>query len=67
MAERTSIRPRRRTFEPASSLPDGRIMEVRSRDGVRLHTEVFGPADGYPIVLAHGITCALRVWITTCA
>jgi pimeloyl-ACP methyl ester carboxylesterase len=23
---------------------------------------VFGPADGYPIVLAHGITCALRVW-----
>lgn len=62
MAERTSIRPRRRTFEPASSLPDGRIMEVRSRDGVRLHTEVFGPAEGYPIVLAHGITCALRVW-----
>ena len=31
-------------------------------DGTRLHTEVFGPADGYPIVLAHGITCAIRVW-----
>jgi pimeloyl-ACP methyl ester carboxylesterase len=29
---------------------------------VRLHTEVFGPKDGYPIVLAHGITCAIRVW-----
>jgi pimeloyl-ACP methyl ester carboxylesterase len=35
---------------------------VRARDGVRLHTEVFGPEDGYPIVLAHGITCAIRVW-----
>jgi pimeloyl-ACP methyl ester carboxylesterase len=23
---------------------------------------VFGPKDGYPIVLAHGITCAIRVW-----
>jgi pimeloyl-ACP methyl ester carboxylesterase len=27
-----------------------------------LHTEVFGPDDGYPIVLAHGITCAIRAW-----
>ena len=39
--------------------------DARSRarkDGVRLHTEVFGPEDGYPIVLAHGITCAIRVW-----
>jgi pimeloyl-ACP methyl ester carboxylesterase len=27
-----------------------------------LHTEVFGPPDGYPIVLAHGITCAIRAW-----
>jgi pimeloyl-ACP methyl ester carboxylesterase len=35
---------------------------VRSKDGVRLHAEVFGPEDGYPIVLAHGITCSLRVW-----
>ena len=31
-------------------------------DGTRLHAEVFGPEDGYPIVLAHGITCAIRVW-----
>jgi pimeloyl-ACP methyl ester carboxylesterase len=23
---------------------------------------VFGPEDGYPIVLSHGITCAIRVW-----
>jgi pimeloyl-ACP methyl ester carboxylesterase len=43
-------------------MPTGRVVPVRSRDGIRLHTEVFGPEDGYPIVLAHGITCALRVW-----
>lgn len=49
-------------FAPVAAIPRGRIVEVRSRDGVRLHTEVFGPEDGYPIVLAHGITCALRVW-----
>jgi pimeloyl-ACP methyl ester carboxylesterase len=44
------------------ALPPSRIVEVRSADGTRLHTEVFGPEDGYPIVLAHGITCAIRVW-----
>jgi pimeloyl-ACP methyl ester carboxylesterase len=38
------------------------VVQVRSRDGIRLHTEVFGPEDGYPVVLAHGITCAIRVW-----
>ena len=37
-------------------------MVVHSADGTRLHTEVFGPAGGYPIVLAHGITCSLQVW-----
>lgn len=31
-------------------------------DGTRLHAEVFGPPDGYPIVLTHGITCAIRAW-----
>lgn len=43
-------------------LPPGRTVEVRAIDGVRLHAEVFGPEDGYPIVLAHGITCAIGVW-----
>ena len=43
-------------------LPPGRTMVVHSADGTRLHTEVFGPKNGYPIVLAHGITCSLRVW-----
>jgi pimeloyl-ACP methyl ester carboxylesterase len=51
-----------RRFAAAEALPKGRIVPVRSEDGIRLHTEVFGPEDGYPIVLAHGITCALRVW-----
>ena len=43
-------------------LPRGKTLIVHSADGTRLHTEVFGPADGYPVVLAHGITCSLRVW-----
>ncbi|MGH3557258.1 MAG: alpha/beta fold hydrolase [Mycobacterium sp.] len=43
-------------------LPPRRTVPVRAPDGTRLHTEVFGPDDGYPIVLAHGITCAIRVW-----
>jgi pimeloyl-ACP methyl ester carboxylesterase len=51
-----------RKFAAADALPRGRVVSVRSKDGIRLHTEVFGPEDGYPIVLAHGITCALRVW-----
>jgi pimeloyl-ACP methyl ester carboxylesterase len=42
--------------------PHGRAISVRAPDGARLHTEVFGPDDGYPVVLCHGITCALRVW-----
>lgn len=43
-------------------MPVGRAIMVRADDGTRLHTEIFGPEDGYPIVLSHGITCALRVW-----
>lgn len=46
----------------APELPEGRPVAVHSRDGIRLHAEVFGPEDGYPIVLVHGITCAIRVW-----
>jgi pimeloyl-ACP methyl ester carboxylesterase len=51
-----------RRFAAAEALPKGRVVPVRSKDGIRLHTEVFGPEDGYPIVLVHGITCAIRVW-----
>ena len=45
-----------------AALPPGRTIAVQAADGTRLHTQVFGPRDGYPIVLAHGITCAIRVW-----
>ena len=51
-----------RRFAAAEALPKGRVLPVRSKDGIRLHAEVFGPENGYPIVLSHGITCALRVW-----
>jgi pimeloyl-ACP methyl ester carboxylesterase len=51
-----------RSSKGLAELPRGRALMVRSADGTRLHTEVFGPQDGYPIVLSHGITCALRVW-----
>jgi pimeloyl-ACP methyl ester carboxylesterase len=52
---------RKRATLPVA-LPRSRTVDVRSADGTRLHTEVFGPRDGYPIVLAHGITCAIRAW-----
>ncbi len=51
-----------RRFAAADALPPGRPITVRAGDGTALHAEVFGPEDGYPIVLAHGITCAIRVW-----
>ena len=54
--------PRLRRYAPVDAMPRGRTVDVRSADGTRIHTEVFGPEDGYPIVLAHGITCAIRVW-----
>jgi pimeloyl-ACP methyl ester carboxylesterase len=44
------------------ALPPSSPVVVHGADGTRLHTEVFGPDSGYPIVLAHGITCAIQVW-----
>lgn len=55
-------KPRARRFAAADAMPPSRTVAVRAGDGTRLHAEVFGPKDGYPIVLAHGITCAIRVW-----
>jgi pimeloyl-ACP methyl ester carboxylesterase len=43
-------------------LPPSRTLTVRAVDGTPLHAEVFGPPAGYPIVLTHGITCAIRAW-----
>jgi pimeloyl-ACP methyl ester carboxylesterase len=62
MAIQMERRGYRHSRKPNSDLPPGRAIMVRSADGTRLHTEIFGPEDGYPIVLSHGITCALRVW-----
>jgi pimeloyl-ACP methyl ester carboxylesterase len=41
----------------------GRPMAVTSADGTRLHVETFGPGDGPAIVLVHGWTSSLRVWV----
>jgi pimeloyl-ACP methyl ester carboxylesterase len=43
-------------------LPPSRTLTVPAADGTPLHTQVFGPPDGYPIVFTHGITCAIRAW-----
>ena len=43
-------------------LPTSRTVSVRAADGTPLHAQVFGPPEGYPIVLTHGITCAIRAW-----
>src|SRR5947209_4323849 len=45
------------------ALPPSRTLTVRAQDGTPLHAEVFGPPNGYPIVLTHGITCAIRAWV----
>jgi pimeloyl-ACP methyl ester carboxylesterase len=58
----SSRRSARTLASLAAALPPSRTVPVRAADGTRLHTQVFGPEDGYPIVLAHGITCAIRVW-----
>ena len=56
----------RRSTRTMHRLPDvpapSRTLTVRAVDGTPLHAEVFGPPDGHPIVLTHGITCAIRVW-----
>ena len=44
------------------ALPPSRSLTVAAADGTALHTEIFGPPDGYPIVLTHGIVCAIRSW-----
>lgn len=43
-------------------LPPSRTLTIGASDGTPLHAEVYGPPDGYPIVLSHGITCALGAW-----
>ncbi len=58
-----SARRSARAVDPfPDQLPPSQTVTVRAADGTRLHAEVFGPPDGYPIVLTHGITCAIRAW-----
>lgn len=40
----------------------GRPRTVVSRDGTRLHAEVFGPDTAPTLVLLHGWTCSRRFW-----
>ena len=44
------------------ALPPNRTLTVRAADGTPLHTQVFGPPDGYPVVLTHGFVCSIRAW-----
>jgi pimeloyl-ACP methyl ester carboxylesterase len=46
-----------------SEPPQARPLSITSADGTVLHAEAFGPADGMPIVLAHGWTESLQYWI----
>jgi pimeloyl-ACP methyl ester carboxylesterase len=41
----------------------GRPLTVRSSDGTELHAEVFGADDAPTLVLAHGWTEALGIWV----
>ena len=61
-ARSTQTRSAHRTERLPEVLPPSRTLTVRAADGTPLHTEVFGPPDGYPIVLTHGITCSIRAW-----
>ncbi|MEU5843782.1 alpha/beta hydrolase [Rhodococcus sp. NPDC047139] len=38
------------------------VLDVRSKDGTRIHTEAYGPAGAPTIILAHGILCELGFW-----
>src|SRR5919108_2354616 len=49
-------------YDFLSNPPAGRPVSVRSKDGTRLHAEVFGPDDAPTIVLAHGWIEAIELW-----
>ncbi len=50
--------------EPLLNRPaqEPEIISVPTADGVTLHVQAYGPADGDIVVLAHGWTCSLEFW-----
>jgi pimeloyl-ACP methyl ester carboxylesterase len=46
-----------------SEPPEGRPLQIRSRDGTVLYAEEFGPEDGVTVVLVHGWTESHWYWI----
>ncbi len=45
---------RRSGLDEPKPLPPGEVQRLRRPDGTELHVEIYGPADGPPIVLTHG-------------
>src|SRR4051794_21653513 len=41
---------------------EGRAIDVRGKDGTRLHCSVVGPEDAPTVVLVHGWTCRRDFW-----
>ncbi|MBT2269603.1 alpha/beta fold hydrolase [Rhodococcus erythropolis] len=56
----------RMTQDPAFTAyehpPIGESLTVHAQDGTRIHAEVYGPPHAPPIVLSHGIACAIPFW-----
>ncbi|MBV8301699.1 MAG: alpha/beta hydrolase [Candidatus Dormibacteraeota bacterium] len=49
-------------WEQLNQPPQGEPVEVRSRDGTRLHAEIHGPEDGPAVVLCHGWLETAELW-----
>lgn len=59
------ITPSAAARERSRTAADGarpEVLHVRSKDGTRIHTEAYGPADAPLIVLSHGILCDSSFW-----
>ncbi len=59
-ARRLARDPKRRELE---NPPRGHEVTLPSADGTRLHAEVFGPESGQTVVLVHGWTETIAMWI----
>ena len=60
---RARLKPDPDAAEPFFALPADRTRQVRTEDGVALHVEEVGPADGRPtLVFVHGYTQEMAVW-----